>query len=83
MTFGKNGILTGFTGCNMFSGSYKLESNFVYLEPGAITKMMCYDLTEMDFLKALKEVKEWKLDGNQLDFLNTENTVMTLTLAGN
>jgi heat shock protein HslJ len=82
MTFGENGILTGFTGCNTFNGSHKLESNLLYLEPGSITKMMCYDLTEMDFLNALKEITRWKLEGNNLYLLNDEKPVMTLFLTG-
>jgi len=82
ITFGENGILTGFTGCNTFNGSYKLESNLLSLEPGSITKMMCYDLTEMDFLNALKEVTRWKLEGNNLYLLNNEKSVITLILTG-
>ena len=82
MTFGENGILSGFTGCNMFSGSYKLKSNLIYLEPGVITKKACTDATEMDFLNALKEVNGWKLVGNNLDLLNGKKTVMNLVVGG-
>lgn len=83
MTFGENGNLTGFTGCNMFNGSYNLKSNLIYLESGSITKMACSDNTEMDFLFALKEVTGWRLEGNNLDLLNGDRTVMKLSLAGN
>jgi len=83
MTFGENGILSGFTSCNMFSGSYKLKSNLIYLEPGAITKKACTDVTEMDFLNALKKVTGWKLEGNDLELLNGEKPVMNLILGGN
>jgi heat shock protein HslJ len=78
MTFGENGILSGFTGCNLFSGSYKLKNNIISLEPGAITKKACTDITEMDFLNALKEVTGWKLEGNNLDLLYGEKPVITL-----
>jgi heat shock protein HslJ len=78
MTIGENGILNGFTGCNMFSGSYKLKSNLIYLAPGAITKKACTDITEMDFLNALKEVTGWKLEGTNLELLDGEKPVMTL-----
>ena len=82
ITFGENGILTGSSSCNMFSGSYKFESDRMYLEKGIITKRACTDVTEINFLSALKKVTGMKLDKNNLKLLSEEKPVMTLISEG-
>lgn len=82
ITFSENGILTGSTSCNMFSGSYKFEGNMIYLEPGTITKRACTDFSEMNFLNALKKVNTIKLDKNNLKLMSEEKPVMTLISEG-
>ena len=80
--FDENGILTGSSSCNMFSGSYKFESNRMYLEKGIITKRACTDVTEINFLNALKKVNGMKLDKNNLKLMSEEKPVMTLISEG-
>ncbi len=62
--------LTGHTGCNTFTGTYKLENGKLSLEPGAITKMFCVDSPEMEFLSALKQTNGYKITGGELSLLN-------------
>lgn len=78
LNFSENGKLFGSTGCNNFTGSFKLEGTKLSLNPGAMTKMMCPGNTEQDFLSAIKKVTDLKLDGSMLNLLNGANTVMTL-----
>jgi heat shock protein HslJ len=78
LNFSDNGKLFGSTGCNNFTGSYKLEGTKLSLDPGAMTKMMCSDNTEQDFLNAINQVTNIKQDGNTLDLLNGAKTVMSL-----
>jgi heat shock protein HslJ len=78
LNFSDNGKLFGSTGCNSFTGSYKLEGTKLSLDPGAMTKMMCSDNTEQDFLNAINQVTNLKMDGNTLNLLNGSKTVMSL-----
>ncbi len=78
LNFSDNGKLFGSTGCNNFTGSYKLEGTKLSLDPGAMTKMMCSDNTEQDFLNAINQVTNLKMDGNTLNLLNGAKTVMSL-----
>jgi heat shock protein HslJ len=78
VNFGENGKLFGSTGCNNFNGSFKLDGTSLSLDPGAITKMFCPESYEQDFLSAVKQVTDVKVDGNTLNLLNGANSVMTL-----
>ena len=78
LNFSDNGKLFGSTGCNSFTGSYKLGGTKLSLDPGAMTKMMCSDNTEQDFLNAINQVTNIKQNGNTLDLLNGAKTVMSL-----
>lgn len=82
LTFSENGKLFGSTGCNNFTGSYKLEGTKLSLDLGAMTKMMCPDNTEQNFLNAINQVTNVKMDGNTLKLLNGANTVMSLIPKG-
>jgi len=78
VNFGENGKLFGSTGCNNFAGSFKLDGTSLTLDPGAITKMFCPESYEQDFLNAVKQVTNVKMDGSTLNLLNGANSVMTL-----
>lgn len=78
VNFGENGKLFGSTGCNNFNGSFKLDGTALSLDPGAITKMFCPESYEQDFLSAVKQVTNVKMDGSNLNLLNGTNPVMTL-----
>jgi len=78
VNFGENGKLFGSTSCNNFAGSFKLDGTSLTLDPGAITKMFCPESYEQDFLNAVKQVTNVKMDGSTLNLLNGANSVMTL-----
>lgn len=78
LNFSENGKLFGSTGCNNFTGSYKLEGAKLSLNPDAITKMMCPGNTEQNFMSAVNNVTNLKLDGSTLNLLNGAKTVMIL-----
>jgi|KBSMisStaDraftv2_1062788.scaffolds.fasta_scaffold1872284_1 heat shock protein HslJ len=78
INFGADGKLTGSTGCNNFTGNFKLDGMGVNLDPGAMTKMACPGNGEADFLSALQQVTNLKLNGNTLSLLNGANEVLSL-----
>ena len=78
INFTEDGKLFGSTGCNNFVGSFKLEGSSLSLDPGAITKMFCPDSPEQDFLTAVKQVTNFKMDGTALNLLNGSNPVISL-----
>ena len=83
LNFSDDGKLYGSTGCNNFTGSYKLDGTKLSLNPGAMTKMMCSGTTEQDFLTAINQVTNFKMDGNTLNLLNGAATVMSLVPKSN
>lgn len=78
LNFGSNNKLFGSTGCNRYIGSFKIDKNLISLEPGAVTKMYCDDSPEDAFLSAVKQVTEFKLEGNTLTLLNGSKAIMQL-----
>jgi heat shock protein HslJ len=78
VNFGENGNLFGSTGCNNYNGSFKLNGTSLSLDPGAITKMFCPESYEQDFLGAVKQVTNVKMEGSSLNLLNGTNIVMSL-----
>lgn len=78
LLFADKGKLSGSTGCNNMSGSYKLKKACLEIEPGAITRMACQGNGETLFLDALKHVEMMKLDGDKLILLDGTKEIMTL-----
>ncbi|WP_026951858.1 META domain-containing protein [Algoriphagus mannitolivorans] len=60
------GKLSGFTGCNNFSGGFSLESNGMQLDPGSITKKACPGTAEEEFISALEKVKSYTVNKEKL-----------------
>lgn len=78
INFGENGKLFGSTGCNNYTGFFKIKGNTISLNPGAMTKMMCPGNVEQNFLNAIRQATKYRLDGDRLDLLNGTKTVMRL-----
>jgi len=78
LLFDKKGKMTGSTGCNNMAGSYQLSKSGIVLDPGATTRMACQGKGETLFLEALKQVKNFKFDGEKLVLLNGADEIMTL-----
>ena len=78
LKFEDDGRLSGSTGCNNFSGDFKLENKSLTLNPGAMTRMACQGNGEMLVLDALSMVKNIKTDADKLTLLDGSRELMTL-----
>ena len=71
-SFGKDGTLSGNSGCNTFSGPYTVNENQITIGPLASTMMMCSDPAgvmeqEAQYLTALQSAATYQLEGNVLE----------------
>jgi putative lipoprotein len=68
----ESGRVSGSGGCNNLIGSYELHDNELTFRQMATTMMACPEGmdTEKAFLKALAEVKTWKITGKQLELFD-------------
>jgi heat shock protein HslJ len=62
--------VNGFSGCNSFTGSYKLEGTTIVCTPLASTRMFCQEAmeTESAFLTLLQTEHTFKMEGAHLLF---------------
>ena len=64
--------LTGNTGCNQMFGSFTTKQNKISFSEMGATKMFCEGVKENEYLALLNQVDSYKLNNNQLTFLNKE-----------
>jgi heat shock protein HslJ/uncharacterized lipoprotein NlpE involved in copper resistance len=69
--------VSGSAGCNRLTGSYELKDDHLTFSQMVTTMMACAEGmdTEKAFLKALTEVKTWKMAGGELELLNDATNV--------
>lgn len=79
LTFMEAGRLSGGSGCNVFSGIYKLEDASLELDPGAMTQKICTGVKEELFLTTLKGVTKFKKSGDWLVLQNESGDLMKLS----
>ncbi len=77
LNFMDDGKLTGFSGCNNFNGSFKLEGTDINLDPGAMTRKACPGTGEQDFISALSQVKNLKVGKDKLTLLDGAKELMS------
>jgi heat shock protein HslJ len=70
--FGSNGSLSGNSGCNSYSGAYKLNGSQITVGPLASTKKFCNDPAgvmdqESQYLAALQSAASYMVEGNTLE----------------
>ncbi len=82
LNFLDGGKLSGFSGCNNFSGNFSLENTAVKLDPGAITKKACPGSGEQDFLSAIDKVGQLKVDKNKLTLFDGDTELMSFIPKG-
>ncbi|WPR75440.1 META domain-containing protein [Algoriphagus sp. NG3] len=75
--FLEGGKLSGYSGCNNFSGNFSLEESGIKLDPGAITKKMCPGSAEEDFITALNKVGDLKISREKLILLDGSTELMS------
>lgn len=73
----KDGRLSGNGGCNRYNGQYKLEGNVLKVGPVMSTRMACdFMAGEAKFLKVLDGDVKLVVDGNTLNFVKDDETVL-------
>lgn len=78
--YGENQTLSGFSGCNKFSGRYSAKGNHINIETDASTQMACigqYD--EKEFMDKLKKVNKYKVDNGKLELMKGDNVELVFT----
>jgi heat shock protein HslJ len=63
--FGEDGSVSGFAGCNTFSGTFTTEGTTLTMSPLATTKIGCQrpaSAVEAEYLNALSGVTNWEID---------------------
>ena len=68
--------VSGFAGCNRYSGGYELKGERVSFSAMATTRMACPEPTpEASLLKALDDTASWKVVGRTLELSDAKPTV--------
>jgi heat shock protein HslJ len=73
LSFGENSMLTGWDGCNQFTGSYTVNGSSLTIQPGASTLMACpEDIMNQAtlFTKGLGETSSYKADKANMTLKN-------------
>ena len=78
--FDEAGTLTGNSGCNDFSGPYKITNSQIGIGPLSSTKKACSDPAgimeqEAQYLAALENAQVFIVDGNTLELRLVDGTV--------
>ncbi|WP_321777774.1 META domain-containing protein [Sulfurimonas sp.] len=69
-----DGKIKGNAGCNGLGGSYKLDGDKISFSDKdiAMTRMFCQDSPEIDFIKALKNMHTYKIQGEYLEIFDKD-----------
>ena len=71
--------VSGFSGCNRFSGSYKITGNSISFGPLASTRMACMDETnkiETNMLEALSKANTFTIENQNIKLLNGDDVLL-------
>ncbi len=79
LDFMDGGKLSGFTGCNSFTGNFILEGDVISLEPIAMTKRACPDDKEARFTDALARGTHFAIDEDKLTIFENGDTLMVFS----
>ena len=79
-SFGEDGTITGNSGCNDYSGPYKITGDQIGIGPLSSTKKACGDPAgvmeqEAQYLSALDNAQVFVVDGNNLELRLVDGTV--------
>lgn len=78
LNFMDGGKLSGFAGCNNFSGNFKLDGTSLNLDPGAMTKKACGDGNgENQFVSLLSQAKNMKVAKDKLTLFDGAKELMS------
>jgi heat shock protein HslJ len=81
--FGKDGILSGKSGCNTYTGNYKTNGNQITIGPLASTMMACDQPTgvmeqEAQYLAALQSAATYQIEGNVLELRTKDDALAAI-----
>ncbi len=81
--FGTDGVISGSSGCNTFTGSYKVDGNHITLGALGSSKMTCSEPAgvmdqEAQFLAALQTTDTFIIQGNRLELHNSQGALVVL-----
>ena len=78
-----NKKVMGTSGCNHISGGYTHNEKMLQFNDNMImTKMACPGYDETIFMDALRKVNRYKIEIDQLNFMQDETVLMTFTKKG-
>ena len=78
--FGKDGSVSGNSGCNTYNGSYTVNGNQIQFGPMASTRMACGDPAgimeqEQQYLAALETAATYQIEGNALELRTSDGAL--------
>jgi len=76
--FGTDGMLTGNSGCNTYSASYKTDGDKITIGPAATTRMACEQAVmdqEQQYLAALSTAATYRIDGSKLELRTADGAL--------
>jgi heat shock protein HslJ len=81
--FGKDGTLGGNSGCNTYSGGYKVNGDQITIGPLASTMMACSDPAgvmdqEAQYLAALQSAATYQIEGNVLQLRTKDDALAAI-----
>lgn len=81
--FGKDGTLSGNSGCNTFSGPYKVDGEKIKIGPLASTMMACSDPEgvmeqEAQYLAALQMADTYQIEGKVLEMRSGDQSLVAI-----
>jgi len=82
-SFGKDGALSGNSGCNDFNGPYKVDGDQITIGPLASTMKMCSDPVgvmdqEAQYLAALQSAAKYQIEGNVLQLRTKDDALAAM-----
>ena len=82
-SFGKDGSMSGNSGCNDFNGPYKIDGDQITIGPLASTMKMCSDPAgvmdqEAQYLAALQSAANYQIEGNVLQLRTKDDALAAM-----
>ena len=70
-------VVSGFTGCNLIQGQYKINGNQINFLQIISTKRYCEGIPEQQFLEVVEKVEAFSIDGKTLYLLSNETRILS------
>jgi heat shock protein HslJ len=82
-SYGKDGTMSGNSGCNEFNGAYKIDGDQITIGPLASTMKMCSDPAgvmdqEAQYLAALQSAANYQIEGNVLQLRTKDDALAAM-----